>query len=738
VPAALIHTTAKAAVLVAAGKAAAGVLSAQVVALTEGVLKAMLATKVKVITLVLLTAGAIGTGAGAMVYQRHGPGPVSGVRQQVAAAALQEQVKPPATSAKPQAAEDKDSIAYGGRVLAPDGRPVAGAKLYLSPGGGYHKRPTPAPEVATTGPDGRFHFTTPKAKFGREFGVVAATAANFGAGWVNLVPDSKRDDLTIHLVDDAVPITGQIVDLEGKPVPGATLRVLQINAAPGEDLGPWLEAAKNKKGLSLALEQEYLPRFTVALCPEATTDAEGRFRLTGIGRNRLVRAQLHGPTIASWYMHILTRPGKAILVVEHEGHPEYREPSTVTTYYGSSFRHVAAPTKPIVGVVRDKDTKKPLAGVTVQSYKLANSPYHGEDIVRTTTDAQGRYRLTGLPKGDSNKIMIVPPDDLPYIAIHTGVPDSPGLDPVTVDVEMNRGVWIEGKLTDKVTGKPIPGGVEYFSLYSNPNLREYPGLDGTLHRILSAKKDGSYRIVGLPGPGLLGVYYQIHPYLRAPDRDDEFGTKERSFNTSPYAILFPSNYNALARINPAKGVDSVKQDVTLDPGWSFSGTIHGPDGKPLTGTRSFHLVGHWWDREATKTAEFTEWFHPSGPREILYQHLENGLVGVAQPPKENGGSVRVRMEPGAAVTGRLVGADGRPLPDVAVEVRFHPKGWGSWFDYFPEPIKTDREGRFRIDTLLPGYEFRLKGDKGVVQLGAAPPSRETKDLGDVRMKREKE
>src|SRR5262249_34409326 len=188
---------------------------------------------------------------------------------------------------------------------------------------------------------------------------------------------------------------------------GATLTVLQINAAPGEDLDPFLEAARAKEGTSWGLEQRYLRRHTIALSPKVTTDAQGRFRLTGIGRDRLVRAQLDGPTIASQRLCILTRPGKTIEVTKSGGKRK-EEPRVVTTYHGSSFRHAAAPTKPIVGVVRDKDTKKPLAGVTVQSDKFAGNPYSGVDIVRTTTDTQGRYRLVGMPKGDGNRVMVVP------------------------------------------------------------------------------------------------------------------------------------------------------------------------------------------------------------------------------------------------------------------------------------------------------------------------------------------
>src|SRR5207249_486157 len=142
-----------------------------------------------------------------------------------------------------------------------------------------------------------------------------------------------------------------------------------------------------------------------------------RFRLTGIGRDRLIRVQIDGPTIVSQQIAMLTLPGKSMQVTEIERRRN-GDPGTVTTYYGASFRHAAGPTKPIVGVVRDRDTKKPLAGVTIRTLKLANHPIFymdGQELVRTTTDAKGRYRLVGMPKGEGNKIMIKPPGDLPYL-----------------------------------------------------------------------------------------------------------------------------------------------------------------------------------------------------------------------------------------------------------------------------------------------------------------------------------
>ena len=64
VPNAVVVSTIKAASLLAAGKAAAtGAISVKVVALTEGVMKAMLFTKLKTVIAVVLVLGFLATGA---------------------------------------------------------------------------------------------------------------------------------------------------------------------------------------------------------------------------------------------------------------------------------------------------------------------------------------------------------------------------------------------------------------------------------------------------------------------------------------------------------------------------------------------------------------------------------------------------------------------------------------------------------------------------------------------------
>jgi RNA polymerase sigma factor (sigma-70 family) len=729
VPARLAEATVRSGLLVAVGGPTARDIPSHVAALAAQVTGAMLRKKARIATVVLLAAGLLAAGAGALTHQ--------------ALAARGPKGPPPATpqpaskeAAKPAGPGEKDALVYAGRVLGPGGRPVAGARLYLT---GIPLQAPPS-ESATTGDNGRFRFTVPKAKVGDYWTVVTATAAGHGPGWVEVLAGARREGLSLRLVKDDVPITGQIVDLEGKPVPGATLRVQRIEAAPGEDLGPWIEAVQHKQGPSWKLDTQYLGRSTGALTPQVTTDAAGRFRLTGIGRERLVTAQLEGPGLAVQELHILTRPGKPLRIVDNEDTPRLRRS---TTYYGADFRHVAAPTKPVVGVVRDKDTKKPLAGITVQSYKLANNPVPGMKVAVAVTDAFGRYRLTGLPKGEGNKIVAVPGQDRPYPVSFRDVPDSPVLAPVTVDIELKRGVWVEGRVTDKITGKPAQASLEYFALSSNPNLRDYPGFGGDGRGAaagyfnVTTKADGSYRVVGLPGPGLIAVFYTGR-HLLAPERDDEYGAKAPFLGTAPYQLAPLVNYTAIARVNPERGAGSVRRDVTLDPGWTFTGTVLGPDGKPLAGARAFGLSQRdaAWDYAKLNSAEFTvRGFNPRRPRDMLFLYPEKGLVGVAQPPKGPGGAVAVQLGPGGTVTGRAVDAQGKPRAGLPLGVSFRPlERRAPWGPYPHARLETDREGRFRVEGLLPGCEFRLTDGRGEVPLGGSLGPGQTKDLGDVVFK----
>ena len=68
------------------------------------------------------------------------------------------------------------------------------------------------------------------------------------------------------------------------------------------------------------------------------------------------------------------------------------------------------------------------------------------------------------------------------------------------------------------------------------------------------RSDGTFRVVGLPGPGVLGVRCG-GPYLLAHERDDEEGTQETQLPTAPYSPV-PIEFCAFAKIDPPENAET--------------------------------------------------------------------------------------------------------------------------------------------------------------------------------------
>ena len=97
------------------------------------------------------------------------------------------------------------------------------------------------------------------------------------------------------------------------------------------------------------------------------------------------------------------------------------------TVYPPEFTFIAAPGRVVDGIVRDAKTNLPMAGVGIQSVQFSGAQMFGVHDLKTTTDAQGQFRLIGFPKGAGNKLLVVPNDDQPYFMQEVDVPDPPGI-----------------------------------------------------------------------------------------------------------------------------------------------------------------------------------------------------------------------------------------------------------------------------------------------------------------------
>src|SRR5262249_44552203 len=146
----------------------------------------------------------------------------------------------------------------------------------------------------------------------------------------------------------------------------------------------------------------------------------------------------------------------------------------------------------------------------------------GTMSLQTKSDKQGRFRLAGMPKGAGNIIIFVPNDEQPYLMQELDVPDRPGAGPVTVEIALEPGVWIEGKLNEKATGKPVAEAwLHYIPFLANKFAQQHPSFDrnrntnGTaFQQRFKTKSDGSFKLVGLPGRAIVGAIVHEKRYLQ--------------------------------------------------------------------------------------------------------------------------------------------------------------------------------------------------------------------------------
>ncbi len=717
VPAVLANVTIRFGLLVAAGETAAGVIPSHVAALAAGVTRAMFVTKAKVAVVILLAAGIVSAACG-LVYS---------------SAANDEEKKTqrkPAdqkTSVKQEAGKDKEMITCSGRVLDPDGNPVHRAKLVFLENWG---ETLPNKIWATSGTDGLFQFTVSRFQVAnRRWGMsgedvhVMAAAQGYGFAVARLSKPKGAADLTLRLVKDDEPIRGRILNLEGKPIAGVRVSINDIdplNAAPlytpkKGDLTAWLAALKANNKDAWELERTY---FTELYCrapdllfPPVMTGEDGRFQMRGIGRERLVHLRLEGPMIATQLVNVMTRASEKITVPL-----SVHNPSTGSiTYYGAAFEELAQPTKPVVGIVRDKETGKPLAGVTITPNKITN-PYgisnYNAFLVRTTTDKEGRYRLVGLPKGEDNQLLATT-NDLPYVPASQKVENTSGLAPVTVDFALRRGIWVQGRVTEKTTGKPLSGGVGYYCFNDNPHSKELPQVFARSSIGGPIREDGSFRIVALPGRGLIAVQVaHNHHYLLGIGADQIKGPRVNigieCFDTYPSRVQI-GNFNTIVEIAPKSGEDSITCDLIVvpdEPGHTLTGTLLGPDDKPLTDVQA---AGARADG-----ASFTvEDLKPNERRLIQFMHEDKKLAGFLIVKGTDKGPLRVRLEPWGTLTGRVVTAEGESLTGGVLGVRCNTDKMEDGLDVsdFRMTSPLGQKGRFRIEGLTPGLKYELQVSK---------------------------
>ncbi len=649
----------------------------------------------------------------------------------------------PATATKVGTAPKADETA---KVVDPDGKPVAGAEVYVSETV-YHsvRQPKPAVLLTKTDADGSFPLP-PLEPSPTRTRVVVAMAEGFGPAIMN--PPTAQAEKVLRLSKDDVPINGRVLDIQGSPVAGATVQLVGILRHPSGRLDAWLEAVEAERS-AFQVEYRLLKSWTgddlPSFFPPLTTDRQGRFTLKGVGRERIASLLISGPGIETRFEYVATRSMPTLKFPAFER----RDMSKEVVYHGANFDLIAGPCLEATGTVTDKDTGKPLAGVTVMTAALFGNPLR---TLSTSTDDRGRYRLTGIPPktpfNDDQDLLARTDGDVPYLPTTKHVGGGGGGNPITIDFALKRGVRARGRVVDKTTGKGVRAQLSYYILESNPYLKTYPRY-GTIRAAMPNTTDdeGAFELVVMPGQGVIGARAGNEHYRLGIGSEKIKGVDLENAGmvlipALPHHLI-PTNYNTVALIDPKEGDESFASEIALDRGRTVKGKVVGPDGEPLAGTRIEGLQDHFriWSHEPLPTAEFVvEGIGPVATRDLLVSHEGKKLAGAYVIGTDEAGPITVRLEASGTVTGRLVDQGGVPLAEAELSCYVPMKETTHRSGSLPTAVKTGKDGRFRAEGLVPGRAYSFHAWRGDMSTelaearGIVVTRGETRDLGDVTLR----
>jgi RNA polymerase sigma factor (sigma-70 family) len=728
-----------------------GIVSASVAELIEGANQAMLMTRFKIAALLVLALGGVAVGVG--VTARREPPPPS--------------AEPPrAEAAKGKADKTpKDAVTVRGRVLDPDGKPVKDARLYWP----HLRTPQPRseedieyPERAKTDAEGRFRFELPRGDvWGEGKMKLIATADGYGADWTELPTGDSPAELTLRLVKD-LPMEGRIVSTEGKPLAGVRVGIVSLAATPQGKLDPFLTAWKNEWQLASQQTPKRLFVPSNKVLSSVTTDKDGRFRLGGGGVGRVALLEVRGTAISQGSLWVVGRDGfdpaeinKSVLSRTPIEERQLRQPPQL---YGPKFTYVAQPSRRIEGRIREAGSGKSVAGYMI----LCGAGYNNSRSA--VSDKEGRYQLDGLPKMKQYLLSAEPPANSSWLRAGARVEDREGLQPIQVDFTVARGVLVSGRILDRATGKGVAGGIRFVPLPAN-TFAGKPGYDSYKYErflIHDVGADGRFRLAVMPGPGVLMV--QAHGNEKAnggqslnPYKQAEFDAKDREsvkitenddgahFTAIDNSIEFLNIESAVKVLDLAADAGTATCDLFVERGATQTVKIEDADGKPLTGTLVAGVTASWPITFTIPDATCTVFaLDPKKPRRVFFLHVERKLAGSLTLRGDEKEPPVVRLVPTGSVTGRILEHDGRPLAGVYVDLSLPDRAARELYRQWNQrrsPIRTDKDGHFRIEGMVPDMKFglSLRHDRSFlvgeprIGLRQVKPG-ETLDLGEVRVK----
>jgi len=514
-------------------------------------------------------------------------------------------------------------VTYSVKVVDINGRPVVGAELAILEviydwAGGQLSRPLI--EKKTTGTDGT---TVLNLDFSRHTGAcIVARKKSLAVTWDRLDDSALPVDgseLTM-LLDKACVLAGNVVDELGKPVAGARVRA--------------------------ELDSSYLDNEHRISAPEdwftVETDDKGRFRFGNIP-----------PDGSADFL--VTSPGKANVYtfMASDSMPGYRYAAGRT-----DIRIVLPDEAKIQGRVVDP-AGNPVAGVRllarpdkgVANYYCTNRTVSGED---------GRFLFEGVPD-DTYSLQVVAPRDTmaEWVGRDVKAVAKAGQTTDDIIVRVSKGGLVEVLVLNAATNRPVED--VYVSLQQNAGFGKHP----CFYQGIRTDRNGRALIRAPLGQS--NVMAGGGEYSRF---DDTVVVKRR-----------PSQMRILLYRNP-----------------EFSGTVRDQSGRAVSdATVAVVPPGYVATRTGANGKFHISWRVVSKQAYLFARDARRNL-GAAIEIKDRTRPMNIVLKPALVLAGRITDPKGLPIP--VARIQFVAR-LGGWLAYIGEEIITDTEGRYEIPAVPP-------------------------------------
>ncbi len=610
-----------------------------------------------------------------------------------------------------------------GRVMS-EGKGVVGATVSALPYETRHAaalrevRGTPSLpplSTATTSGDGRFRLVVPATA--PPF-VVRVTFGGLAARTVDGVFEkSDTEDLGEISLGRGDTVSGRVVGPDGKPVPGALVRIGRDGAptTTGKD-GLFRFDDVSGRGTTpfgatsiLSIDapgfeaQAATARFsgsplTVRLRPSARhlsgvlRDGTGRpaaeavVRVVGdavtrwVATDALGRFEIAGAPAKGGRLQALGRDGSSV----ETAMPAGATPLTLTLGRAAT----------IEGRVTQIES-----GRLVPAVKVTTRAPGATLLARTGVD--GRYRITGLPQGSYRLTF----DEKRFVLLDRREVEVAAGETKTLDVALTPGVTLVGRVSDE-KGQPVAGARGTLAPGSETRMGmvfRVMGRDGESGGAFTSGPDGTFRATRL-APGTNQKLTVTHP---------EFERR------------------VVAGLDLVPGAPKpLSIDVVLSPGYVLAGVVKDKEGKPIEGAevalnQSVMMTGGRGGNMVSFNS--IQSVRPRGETDFEGRFGFRGLsageydVTVSKPgytrsvsnavkAGEDSSPLEVMLNPGASIAGRLVQPNGAPVTGYSITARPSSAGSNTGMILGPRAnnfAQVDPDGAFLLEGLVPGTAYDL-------------------------------